>query len=229
MMFADPSIFEPIDRRIRLRLGDEIIADSVRVMMLIAPGKHPVYYLHRDDFTDGALEVLGPAVSAFDHDANGHGPAPDYVAVDWKAVRWFEEEEEVLRHPRNPYVRVDCLPSTRKVEVMLADEVVAETTRSVLLFETGMLTRQYIPLADVRPGILRPSELRTYCPYKGWASYNHVELGGQLFENIVWYYPEPFDECLKIKGLVSFYNEKVDQVMVGREPATNRFPIRVLA
>ncbi|MPZ51045.1 MAG: DUF427 domain-containing protein, partial [Dehalococcoidia bacterium] len=104
-------------------------------------------------------------------DGFGSHDAPDlrgYVAFAWnKLDAWFEEDEEVFVHARDPYKRVDCLPSSRHVKIVLGGEVVAETTRSVLLFETGLITRYYIPKLDVRQDMLRPSDKVTRCPYKG--------------------------------------------------------------
>ena len=196
-------------------------------MMLIAPGRHPVYYLPKGDFTPGALAALGDAVSAFDGPAHGLPVLADHLTVAWESVRWFEEDEEVLRHPRNPYVRVDCIPSSRRVQILLGGEPVADTTRAVFLFETGFITRHYMPIEDVRPGLFLESGLTTYCPYKGKALYYHVEFAGRTHENIVWYYPDPYDECLKIRGRVAFYNEKVEAVLIDGRPATNRFPPRI--
>ncbi|HTI67746.1 MAG TPA: DUF427 domain-containing protein [Caulobacteraceae bacterium] len=243
-MFKAPAIFEPMDRRIRLRLNDDVVADSDRAMMLISPGRHPVYYLPKADFAAGALlpsaaapdriwslhagrVTLEGVAAAFEGDAHGLAPMADHLTVAWDAVRWFEEDEEILRHPRNPYVRVDCIHSSRRVQVVLDGQVVADTRRAVFLFETGHVTRHYMPIEDVRPGILRPSALRTYCPYKGEAGYRSVELAGRVHDNVVWSYDGPYDECLKIKGLVAFYNEKVDAVLVDGKPASGRFPPRI--
>ncbi len=227
-MFKAPPILEPIDKRVRLRLGEAVVADSGRVMMLIAPGKHPVYYLPSGDFVPGALDgALADAAIPFDGEPFGLPPLPDHMTVAWDAVRWFEEDEEVLRHPRNPFVRVDCLPSSRRVQVVVGGETVADTTRAVFLFETGYITRHYMPREDVRPGILGDSPLTTYCPYKGEACYHHVSLGDRTWENIVWSYPDPYDECARIKDRVAFYNEKVDAVLIDGRPASNRFPPRI--
>jgi uncharacterized protein (DUF427 family) len=141
--------------------------------------------------------------------------APDlrgYVAFVWgKLDSWFEEGEEIFAHPRDPYKRVDCIPSTRHVKVVLGGEVVAETDRPVLLFETGLRARYYIPKIDVRMDLLRHSDTHTVCPYKGTASYYSVEAGGKVYEDIAWYYPQALPESMRIAGgYVAFYDEKVD-------------------
>jgi len=143
------------------------------------------------------------------------GDAPDlrgYVAFAWDKIdSWFEEAEEIFRHPRDPYKRVDCIPSTRHVKVILGGETVAETDHPVLLFETGLRTRYYIPKIDVRMDLLRDSDTHTACPYKGTASYYSVEAGGRKFEDIAWYYPQALPESTRIGGgYVCFYDERVD-------------------
>lgn len=232
-------LIEPTHRRIRLKRGDKVIADSTRAIVIYENDGHPTYYLPKADFAAGTLvESSTSGVSALlgktrhwslrNEDGSliqdvaiAHDGAPiglaalgDYLTVAWKAVRWFEEDEEIFRQPRNPYRRVDVIASSRRVEVVVDGRVVADTTRAMFLFETNHITRYYLPVEDVMPGILRPSDHTTYCPYKGTASYHHVELDGRVHENIVWSYKDPLDECLKIRDLVSFYNEKVDDIRV---------------
>jgi uncharacterized protein (DUF427 family) len=151
---------------------------------------------------------------SLDGAALGLSELSDYVTVEWDAVRWFEEDEEIFRHPRNVYKRIDTIPSSRLVEVFVDGRQVARTNRAIFLFETGLITRYYFPAEDLVTGTLVPSDLTTYCPYKGAASYYHFDLDGKRHENIVWYYPEPLAETGKIKGLVSFYNEKIDEIRV---------------
>src|SRR5581483_8973740 len=144
----------------------------------------------------------------------------DYVAFVWaKMDAWFEEDEEVFQHARDPYKRIDCLPSSRHVRVVIGGETVADTRHPVLLFETGLVTRYYIPKIDVRMDLLRPSDTVTRCPYKGLAHYYSVEAGGQTYKDIVWYYPHATPESTPIAGgYLSFYDEKVDLVEVDGVP-----------
>jgi uncharacterized protein (DUF427 family) len=123
---------------------------------------------------------------------------------------WYEEDEQVFVHPKDPYHRVDVLESSRHVTVKVNGEVVAETDRPRILFETGLPPRYYMPPEDVRGEALAASEQTTQCPYKGVASYYSVEAGGERVEDLVWYYPEPLPEVGKIKSLLCFFNEKVD-------------------
>jgi len=145
--------------------------------------------------------------------------APDlrgYVTFVWdKLDSWFEEAEEIFAHPRDPYKRIDCIKSTRHIKVTLGGEVVAESDNPVLLFETGLRTRYYIPKIDVRTDLLRPSDTHSVCPYKGTASYYSVEINGKLFDDAAWYYPQALPESMPIAGgYVAFYDEKMDSVEV---------------
>ena len=128
---------------------------------------------------------------------------------------WFEEDDELYKHARDPYKRIDVLNSSRHVKVEIDGVVVAETTRPRLLFETGMPTRYYIPAADVRMEFLTATDAHSVCPYKGTASYWSVTVNGETYDDLVWGYPTPIPECPKIAGLLCFYNEKVDLTVDG--------------
>jgi len=138
-----------------------------------------------------------------------------HLAFDWdKMDAWFEEDEEVYVHARDPYRRVDALRSSRQVKVVIAGETVAESKRPCLLFETGLPTRYYIPKVDVRMDLLTPSDTTSRCPYKGQARYYSAKIGDMLVKDIAWYYPYPVPECPRIENLVCFYNERVDELYV---------------
>ena len=133
------------------------------------------------------------------------------MAFYWHRMdAWFEEDDEVFVHPRDPYHRVDVLSSSRHVRVAVAGETVADTRRPWLLFETGLPTRYYIPKADVRMDLLVPTDSQTRCPYKGKARYWSARVGDTLEPDIAWSYPFPIPECPKIANLVAFYNERAD-------------------
>ena len=140
------------------------------------------------------------------------GPKLDgHIAFDWgKMDAWFEEDEEVFVHARDPYKRIDVMESSRHIKVVINGEAVAETRRPRLLFETGMPIRYYIPKADVRLELLGPSDKLTRCPYKGEAHYYTIQAGNKLHEGLVWSYRHPIPECPKIAGMLCFFNEKVD-------------------
>jgi uncharacterized protein (DUF427 family) len=128
---------------------------------------------------------------------------------------WFEEDEEVFTHPRDPYTRVDILPSSRHVRVEVDGLTVAESTKPTLLFETGLATRYYLPKTDVRMDLLTPTATSSHCPYKGDANYWSLALEGAVAD-VAWSYRTPLPESQKIAGLVCFYPEKVDLYVDGR-------------
>lgn len=149
------------------------------------------------------------------------GPAAELrglVKIDFASMdQWFEEDTPVYVHPKDPFKRVDILQSTRHIRVWIDGKVVADTRSSMHLYETGLPCRYYIPLTAVDASVLRPSETRTRCPYKGEAEYYSVEVDGNLHEDVVWYYRCPTMESSMVTGLVCFYNEKV----CGRRLPTN--------
>ena len=231
-------LIEPVTRRIRLKFADHFIADTTRAIAIYENGGHPTYYLPKIDFVVGVL-TAGPKSErsplfgtktfwslqsngislqdkawGYDGSKLGIPELADFATVDWRSVRWFEEDQEIFGHPRNAYWRIDTLPSSRLVEVFVEGKLVARTRRAIFLFETRMVARYYFPVDDLVDGTLIPSGHTTYCPYKGAASYYHFDLDGKRHENIVWYYSEPFPESSNVKGLISFYNEKVDEIRV---------------
>jgi uncharacterized protein (DUF427 family) len=158
----------------------------------------------------------------------GFRPAdPDldgYVILDFRSFdKWFEEDELNVGHPRDPFKRIDVLHSSRHVRVELDGELLAETTRPHLLFETALPMRVYMPRKDVRVK-LRPSAKQTYCAYKGQASYWSLDVAGAERKDLVWSYEDPLREAAEITGLVAFFNEKVDIVVDGKRSERPRTP-----
>jgi uncharacterized protein (DUF427 family) len=234
--------FEDSPRRVRVMFGGETVADSRRVKLMHEKGLLPIYYYPEEDVRMDLLEESDHTTHCpFKGDAsywsvrvgdklaeNAVWSYPDpidsalqlggYLAFYWRKMdHWYEEDEEVFVHPRDPYHRVDVLESSRHVKVRVNGEVVAETQRPKVLFETGLPPRYYIPPEDVREEALVPSDKETQCPYKGVASYYSVEVGGEQVEDLIWYYSEPILEAAKMKGHLAFFNEKVDLEVDGEE------------
>lgn len=239
---------EPSPRWVRVTFNGQTIADSKRVLLLRESKHLPAYYFPAQDVR---MDFLVPSerrtscpykgeasywtIRVGDRTAEDavwsyQDPLPErrdiagYLAFYWDRVdAWYEEEEQIFAHPRDPYHRVDVLESSRHVRVVYAGETIAETRRPMLLFETGLPTRYYLPPEDVRMDLLQPTDLHTRCPYKGEASYWRATIGDGERE-IAWCYPEPLAECPKLKGRVAFYNERVDALYVDGEqearPAT---------
>jgi uncharacterized protein (DUF427 family) len=239
---------EPSARRVRAYLGGLAIADSKRVLLVYEPLRLPTYWFPVQDVrTDllsaaraGAPPPLGTTIRwhlrvgdrlaenaawAYPDPDPARAALKDHVAFYWNAMdAWFEEDDEVFVHPRDPYSRVDVLHSSRHVRVELEGQILAESTRPRLLFETGLPTRYYLPKQDVRLDLLEPSPSTTRCPYKGTAVYWSLRLSDQVVKDVVWSYPAPIPECAKIENLLSFYNERVDLFVDGElqpRPRTN--------
>lgn len=125
---------------------------------------------------------------------------------------WFAEDERLLGcHPKDPYKRIDILPFTREIRVELHGVVVASSTSNMFLYETMLRTRYYFPATSVKDwATLTESDTTTFCPYKGKASYYHLRVGNTIVQDAVWYYAYPTHESSAIRGLLCFYNEKVD-------------------
>jgi uncharacterized protein (DUF427 family) len=227
--------FEDSPRRVRVVFNGEIVADSRRVKLMHEAGLLPVYYFPIEDVRMELLEesdhathcpfkgdasywsvsvgdrVAEDAAWSYAEPIDSCPPIAGYLAFYWRRMdHWYEEDEEVFVHPRDPYHRIDVLESSRHVRVKVAGEVVAETQRPTILFEAGLPPRYYILAEDVRMELLEASEKTTQCPYKGVASYYSVEAGDGRVEDLVWYYPEPIPEAAKIEGLLAFFNERVD-------------------
>ena len=128
---------------------------------------------------------------------------------------WFEEEEEVFVHARDPYKRIDLLHSSRHVKISLDGVKLADTRRPTIVYETGAPVRYYVPKTDIRMEFLEPTNKRTGCAYKGSARYWSVSTEKTKHEDIAWSYATPIADCAKIAGLVAFYNERVEIVIDG--------------
>jgi uncharacterized protein (DUF427 family) len=157
---------------------------------------------------------------AGDRTAQGFRPADDklsdYILLDFAGFdAWYEEDDQRIGHPRDPYSRIDVLPSSRHVRIEKDGVLLAETDRAMLLFETGLPIRYYLPAEDVRVP-LQDSDLHTICTYKGEAAYKSAQLpDGTLVQDVVWYYPDPLNDARPVKDLLAFYDEKVDVTVDG--------------
>jgi uncharacterized protein (DUF427 family) len=218
-------------KRIRAYLGGELVADTTRPLLVWEKPYYPAYYFPLEDVRSELLSPAGVVVRSpsrgdgqtFTLRAGGKeavGAALRFaqspfeelrgaIRLDWDAMdAWFEEDEQVFTHPRDPYTRVDILPSSRHVRVELDGVTIADTDKPTVLFETGLPTRYYLPVTHVRVDLLEPSDTVTHCPYKGDAA--HWSLRSGDLDDVAWSYRTPLPESQKIAGLISFYPEKVD-------------------
>jgi len=244
--------FEPSPRRVRVRFEDQWVADSTQTMLMYETAHLPVYYFPTKDIRHDLLlptnhssycQYKGNAsywtIEVGDRKSENalwayQDPFAEmaeiglqnHCAFFWdKLDNWFEEDQEIFVHPRDPYKRVDVIPSSREIRVILGGKTVAASTQTYFVFETGLPTRYYVPEDDVRMDLLTPTNTRTRCPYKGIAKYWSADGGGsEKYVDIAWSYPEPVEECPRIRDLICFYNENVDAILVnGQEepkPAT---------
>lgn len=148
-------------------------------------------------------------------DSGEHPQLEGYVAFAWRMMdAWFEEDYQIQVHPHDPYHLIDIRPSSRHVRIVMNGQTIAETRRPVLLFETGLPTRYYIPIMDVRMDLLQDGRRTTHCAYKGTAPHYSVRIGDQVAENIIWYYPFPNPGYEAIQNLLAFYQDRVDDFYV---------------
>ena len=167
----------------------------------------------------GGRELPRAAFRPDDPDLNGH------VVLDWAAFsRWLEEEQEVFGHPHDPFDRIDCLRSSRHVQISHEGTVLADSTRPTLLFETPLPTRFYLPREDVAMEFLAPSGTHTVCAYKGRASYWSAPLDGSPLPDIAWSYPHPLHDAEPVRDLVAFFTERLDLVLDGEPVPRPRTP-----
>jgi uncharacterized protein (DUF427 family) len=240
---------EPVPRRIRAMLGGRVVLDTTRALYLWEWPFYPQFQIPAQDVDAGVLleeqgthrvsrgEVVRVGLRTGGIERPGAGrryvesPIESLVGTirfDWDALdAWFEEDEEVFVHPRNPYVRVDALRSTRRVRVELEGHVLAESSATVMVFETGLPTRHYFDRGAVDFSRLRPSATVTSCPYKGRTSaYWSVQAESGVHEDLAWAYDFPTRQLLPIAGLVAFYDEQVDVFIDGTpqpRPVTHFF------
>lgn len=238
---------EPVPRRIRGVVGQEVVFDTTRAVYLWEWSAFPQYYIPRDDVRSELLvdedhvehshrgaarwhslrvgeDVRPKAARVFE--PGGLEGLAGMVRFEWDALgAWYEEDEQVFVHPRNPYARVDALRSARTVRVELEGIILGESSSPVMVFETGLPTRYYLNRTEVVFDHLVPTDTVTSCPYKGTTSrYWSVEIGGSVHPDLAWAYDFPTRQLLPIAGLVAFYNEKVDLFLDGarlERPSTN--------
>ena len=238
---------EPNAKWIRGYLDGELVVDTQRSLLVWEKPYYPAWYVPADDVASGVLKPndtvdrspsRGPA-HRFDlvvgdrhvTDAAWHHPdSPvealrDHVRFEWDALdTWFEEDEQVYVHPRDPFKRVDVLRSSRHVVIRIDGTVVADSTRPTLLYETSLPTRWYVPKTDARLDLLTPTATTTSCPYKGTAEYYTATVDGTEHEDVAWWYRHPTRESAPIAGLIAFFDERVDVEVDGQALGRPRTP-----
>ncbi|WP_220794404.1 DUF427 domain-containing protein [Nocardioides pelophilus] len=248
---------EPTDKWIRGYVGTTLLVDSKDALLFWEQLRPvPAYAFPRADVRTDLLQPSATPRSGRSH-YPPHGPVSawydvvtegrviehaawvrddpkisDRIVLSWEPGvidRWLEEDEEVIVHPRDPHARVEALASSRHVRVSLGGTVLADSHSPVLLFETGLPTRYYLPREDVRLDVLTPTTNRSACPYKGFAEEYWSLPGVEEGDNVAWSYAAPFRAVERIAGRIAFYNEVVDITVDGAEQIRPRSPFSTAA
>jgi len=240
---------EPLRRRLRVKLGGEWIADSESVLLLHEPGRYPVAYFpladvrpgalvgenrttqHRD-FGDTAWFTVNVGEQSVPRSAWQFTAPPDYaselqgrVAFAWRAMdAFYEEEERIVGHAADAYHRIDIRQSSRHLVVKDGARIIADTTRPIVLLESGFAPRWYVPRQDITENVLIAVEGQTFCPYKGLASY--YDIGDH--KKAAWSYTRAWPEVARVSNLVSFEPDKIevylDNKKLALEPGQSVMP-----
>lgn len=182
---------EPFRRRLRGLDGDRVVVDSERVVLVHRAGRPPTYAC--------------PAADVAGVDAEPEPAVASYVRVPWDAAAtWWDEDERLTGRPRNPYHRVDCVRTTRRLRVEVAGTTVVDTTDTVGVYETALEPLLYVSPAHVRMDVLRASDTTTFCGYKGIASYWTAVVEDAVVDDVAWSYEDPLPESAAIRGLLCF-------------------------
>jgi uncharacterized protein (DUF427 family) len=226
---------EPIDKWVRGRLGDEVVVETRTPLLVWQGGFPPVYGFARTEVSEGALRSTDASTYTGSWFFGPHQPVgqwydvvaggdvvecgawtledlTDLVMLTWEpgVLSWTEDDEVVAGHPRDPHKRVETLRSSRHVEVMIGGELVAESAGPVLLLETDLPTRYYLPREDVRFDLLSATDNVSMCPYKGTTGAYWSFPGPPEIANVAWSYTEPLPAVAAVADRVAFYNELVD-------------------
>jgi len=195
-MPAEVAYIEPFRRRVRGVKDGQTLIDSERVLLVHRPGRPPTYAFPRDD-------VHGPP-------AEPEPDTPGYLTVAWDAVdAWFEEAEQVYGHPRNPYHRIDCVRSERRLRVDVGPTTLVDTHDTLVVYETALDPKLYVDPRHVLTDVLEKSPTQTYCPYKGTATYWSYRAGDDTVADVAWSYEDPLPESAPLGGFLSFDESRV--------------------
>jgi uncharacterized protein (DUF427 family) len=188
---------EPHPRRVQALVGERAVLDTERVVLVHRPQQPPTYGF--------PAEVVGELP---------HEPvpeAPGYVQVPWDAVdAWVEEGRRLVHYPPNPYHRIDCRPTRRRLHVAVAGTTLVDTDDTIILFETALEPKLYVPRSAVRIDLLRTTDTTTYCNYKGHATYWSATIDGVVADDVAWSYEDTYPESTPIQGWLSFDPERAD-------------------
>lgn len=227
---VQPGTVEPGSVRVRAYSSGVLVADADPPLLVWEHPYYPQYFFAPGD-VKAELRAAGPG-----RRSRSLGPSERYDVVmgdqvlagaaqrypeapvghlrtmttlAWSAFdTWLAEEEVIHTHARDPYVRVDAMPSSRHVRVVAGGVVVAESRRPVVLVQSGQPPRYYLPRVDVRMDLLTQTDTVSHCAYKGTAAYWTLRVGDLELPDVVWGYDTPLREGLAVAGLVCFWPEQ---------------------
>ncbi|QCR71044.1 DUF427 domain-containing protein [Mycobacterium avium subsp. hominissuis] len=194
---AEVVYVEPHPRRVQAVKDGRSVIDTERALMVHRRGR-PLSYVFPADEVAGLPGEPEPE-------------APGFVHVPWDAVdTWWEEGRKLVHYPPNPYHRVDCRGTRRRLRVRVGGTTLVDTDHTTIVFETALPPRLYVDPAHVRTDLLRRSQTTSYCNYKGFATYWSLVDGDRVVDDVGWCYPDPPPESLPIKGFLSFDETRVE-------------------
>jgi uncharacterized protein (DUF427 family) len=234
-------LMHPFPRRVRAELAGETLLDTRNGVLVHETGLQPQLYVPEADLRADLLKATDHSTHCpFKGDASyrsihvgdrvvenavWHYADPidtaswlsGYAALYWSAPdRWLDEDDEAVGHLPDPFHRVDVRATSQHVRMLVGQTVVAESDSALLLSETGLPNRYYLPETDIRTGLLTATDTRTVCPYKGWASYWTLTVGGRELADVAWGYEEPLTESARIKGYRSFLHDELTTEVDGQ-------------
>ena len=223
-------IIVPTEKWIRIYLDDQLVANSYSPLLLVeSDGRQLVYFFNEKDvekeyFRDSEytgknnmfkywhVEINNKQITnaAYTYTDNAEGDLKKligHIGFKWNAIsKITEENDELIGHPRNPFHRIDTRPTSRTIQFKIGSTTIAESTKSVALFETDLIVRYYIPTEDVKMNLLEESKTTSICPYKGMASYWSVKIENEIYQDVAWSYLNPLVEAIPVKGYICFWN-----------------------
>ncbi|KAI4205499.1 MAG: hypothetical protein LQ346_001453 [Caloplaca aetnensis] len=233
LLSKGPHKIERTPRRVRVLFDKTWIVDTTYAHHVWEHAYYPQYYVdsssidpgsitNKEPVGDGNLASLamlqGPAKSTGRILVFEQGQLAGLTRLEFAAMdAWYEEDTPIYVHPKDPYKRIDILPSSRNLTVKVHNVVVAESIMNLCLFETGLRPRYYMPKTAIKWQYTAPSETTTLCPYKGEAEYYHLIVDGKEIKDAIWWYRYPTQESIQIAGMACFYNEKVEVFVDGVE------------
>ena len=233
------SVFSEISqKRVRLKFNDIFVVDSHRPLLVYENGHLPIYYFPKNDIetmylSKAELTTTCPykgdatywklnvnekesinAAWSYEEPVNDQQNIKGLIAFYWDSIdHWFEEDEEIFSHPKDPYVRLDAIKSNRKIKILIDEILIAESIRNTILFQTGLPPQYYFPKDAIIPELVALN-FKSRCAYRGTADHYSIYLNNTLYENIAWSFTNPTPEMIRIKDLICFDYNKITSVII---------------